>query len=1753
MTSDGHTLRETWSNALNEAVTAFQAHLISGQSSSWKRIPLPSKKSSSDSTKSKAHNPLRPDIRDVSVYRKTTKTGDVYRIILDVPAGEESNDLEAWRATIVTPELRQEWDPAVESAQVLEMCDPSTRIIKTNFTLGWPANPRDAVLISRTFHDTSTLVDISTSLPRSPDEPSYLRPSPPHVRSHVSLFALCIQLLSPEGRAKRVRVTCFWQHDLKTVWNIGVPVSIPQQLSLMIIGLLDTVKTRQLKVPSLTAYGLGVSIERLSFDIGRAALTIDYVIVPEDQEAVQDSSEVHGPDDLYVIKEQRRLQRSLKFLLPSCDGWDIRVATRASSESVAQLPWSTSANRFNSSKVSFQIQHAPLFDDHSVLKVKLIAEYSAALKGVRVNGLQHVIENSIDHELKSFRVSSQLLKDASSAANVSLSGASTSTATAESDVSDSSSLQRPILSRMNSGVDTIPRGPAFDKSILARIRRNYIYFSSLLQEPEAKWKRTSDVRGVSVTQLDSIDPTLVVYKAEATFVGVGLWDLYGTIVTPGTRAYWDRQYEDATLLEDVNELTELWHFKTKPAWPVTGRDCVLLKTVYKSPTTIHVFSFSVDDPRLFPVIPPVDIGTIRTQVDLQGWAIEALSPTTTQLTLLEQSDPKGWSGKATVPQQMIAAVAGVGEFVIKHGGPPVVTRLSGARSISQKYDHDRGLFRVEYEPSVSRKPSPTIDDGGPPHTRHNSIDGAGMITPERSVNSTSASVECELRCDSDTWATSFDIVIDPPPQSITCLWRHRLSAGGGGLWLTFGHDIPFNSEEHLQAIVRRAPVTAAKEKGIVMINGKRISVDVEDLPESEVKSLVKQKRVKPVRVPLDQPPVMRVIRRRRMGMEDGDSSDSDSTTSLLRKKEPGSQSPVGSTAPKVPSPLSNFFTTAMEQVSNTTQQAVAALVPPAVSANSVTFPEGKKPVHFALDALNFAQSYHRGLYRDNWTNVAENGLPIQKRSSPEISPIIPVYRGERVIEGTTADEVASVVFSYDCRKQWDDRFDSAVVLEEFGADCHTAFLVARTGFPFRDRGLLVASLIAREDKLAASETASSESDPVQSPAATSSVIYCVSASFNPTSLAHLSPLKYNPHVLPIGRVYIDAWILETLDPYTTEKYAIPSTRCTRLTAFDSAGSVPIAFNTMINAALPRAILALESYMKIVTPFPEMRFPLAGFRFAKASADEEKACWRLHYSSSLSILLSSKLETNSKFFTANILVAFENQKKICASNDGTDRSKTHGAPKPSGVNHLSRPSSPDALRRERGDGAGSLSPSRRHRKDLSSSMVTTSPGSVKATSRSRERTRTSSSTFSAGRNPTMRGPTDFIVAEVIINLRTYPEGYEVQVASRLLSKDAPSRPLPLSQVVESDLPSDTLPIAHSVHLLPPSPLYTSGTGVDTPTRHLLRLTLPTAQYEQPTVEDPLTGETRNAPPKPRWYKDLEEGEKRAVVRVTLRPLPEDRRKKNKKVVLVDGTSVSVNEKDVYKSSVSDEGNTAVLSRTPPQEGEDQFALPDSLSSPLAVQDSLLDPSFASTSLQNPSVLTENQNDESEGNTSAGEGNENITPESPGQVTPAEEKEMLAPAVTRRGFLGYISSYQAPLYLLKFKSSSSIGQTSSGMPRSPLVPSPSGSHPNSSHGVSAISSSVAAVARSVWTPRYSLSTVIALVLIAFLLGSLLRSLLSPADFIYVVTDLGDVPEGVTRGSSGELGPIEPGWREIKRLVELKYIVGGWDFQIAVVRRH
>ena len=872
----------------------------------------------------------------------------------------------------------------------------------------------------------------------------------------------------------------------------------------------------------------------------------------------------------------------------------------------------------------------------------------------------------------------------------------------------------------------------------------------------------------------------------------------------------------------------------------SGRDTVVLKTVYKSPTTIHAFAFSADDPNLFPQIPPVDPSVIRTQVDLQGWAIEALSPNTTLVTLLEQSDPKGWSNKASIPQQMITAVAGVGEFAIKCGGPPITTRLESARANRLRYDHERGSFRIEYEGSAKRRTEDTPDSAGP--------------------SSTLPVIECEIRCDLDTWASSLDIVVDPPPQSIAALRRHRFSSGGGGLWLTITHDAVFSEQERLQAIVRRGPMSAPKDKGLVMVNGAKVEVDIEEMPERDLKNLTKQKRIKPTRVPLDQPPVLGVIRKRRAEWDADKEGQGENGNGKSSADPLPSTTSFSTTPPSFATSFSKFFTYAVEQATTTTQQAVAAISPAMAGGEDATPSSSKLPMQYALDALAFVQDLHASPRGNGWTLVSEKDFPVQRKVFPEVSPIIPVHKGDKVIEGVAAEEIASVLTSYDCRKQWDTRFDSVSVLEAYGADAHTAFVIMKGGFPFRDRGFYMASLIARGTAPApapASRRNTVDVEHLSSEHHNRSAIYYVTASFSPESVNQFASSKYNAYSLPVGRVFLDAWMLETLDPYSAENYAIPSTRCTRAVAVDYAGSIPAAVNSMINGMLPKSILAVESYLKSLAPSPLTRLPAAGFMLAPSPEDKLRSqlTWTLRRRDASRTFLSVAFNPATRAYSS--LMILNGSTSLSPSPLKDDRT-----PRPSRlVPGPTPPSTQNPSSSQPEDSNENLEPS------ASESRIRAARSQ---SPRARDARRSSSIFTPRGE---VRLPVDLLVSELVVDSKLYPSGYDVQLRSRIEkgSKHQLALLAPPSDGAKGDAEADgehVLPVACAAYTLPPSPLHSAGLNVDRPPRHLLRFTLPTAQYQMTTIVDPLTGETRSAPAKPQWLLDLEEG--RAIIEVRVRP-------------------------------------------------------------------------------------------------------------------------------------------------------------------------------------------------------------------------------------------------------------------------------------------
>ncbi|KAG6836502.1 hypothetical protein H0H93_007431 [Arthromyces matolae] len=1676
--SDGSKLRQSWSAALNDAETLFR-QLLTSPANEWKRVTTKTENTSPKKGKAKASS--LPELTDVVVHRKTSKTGDdIYRLVLEVPLSEDFGSLEPWKAVLSTPELRQEWDPAVEEAHLLEVFDHSTRIAKTNFTLGWPANPRDAVTISRTYYDAMNVIDITTSLPRSPDEPAYLRPSPPFVRSHIPLFAWCIQLMQPPPSANppndkkklgKVRTTCFWQHDLKSMWGFGSSSNLTQQLSTMILGLFKTVLKRGTRVPKLIGYGNGVSIERLRFQIDRQALTIDYSIVPDDDPGLDNDTQVK---DVQVVREHRRLTRAIECLLPLSEGWDVRVTTKASSEEVEQLPWSAHAIRSSSSGSSsqnpsvppdhivFRLSHAALLDDHSILKVKVVIEISGPSSGLRLNGLPQAIQDVEDRDPLSYFMAQKTFQDVPNPVEFDFQSTSSMNSVHSSTSMDSAQA----LVRQTS----TERTAAADKSILSRVRRNYIYFSSLLQEPEAKWRRTTEGRGVAITQLDSIDPTLVVYRAEATFVGVGLWDLFGAVVSPGAKIYWDKQHEDAALLEDVNELTELWHYKTRPAWPVNGRDAVVLKTVYKSPTAIHVFSFSAEDPNLFPSIPPVEPNVIRTQVDLQGWAIEALSPTTTMLTLLEQSDPKGWANKTAIPTQMINLLAGIGEFAIKCGGPPVMTRLAGAKANELRYDHERSSFRIEYEASASRRTTSTSSEDG------------SIVSP---------TIECELRCDLDTWAHSLDIVVDPPPQSISCLRRHRLSAEGGGLWITMAHDAMFVDEDRLLAIVRRAP---GKEKGIVMINGAKVPVDVEELPEADIKLLTKQKRVKPPRIPLDQPPVMAALRRRNAEWD----ADSEGATRPNPLNTTNPALSAWASAPRLSSPLTRFFNYAVDQATTTTQQAMAAISPAVSTSSSATPSSSKAPMQYALDALAWTQEMHATVPSTGWQLVSEKGLPVHKKVVPEICSAIPVYKGFKVIEGVSAEELASVIMEPDCQKKWDDRYDSSFVLESFGSNFKTSFVISKAGFPWRDRGFYVASVMARAAATSTLLRTTSQSEVTEQSNSIRNAVFCVSASFCQDSVAKFSPAKYNSYLLPIGRLYLDAWILETLDPYTTENYAIPSTRCTRLVAVDYAGAIPAAVNTMINSTLPRAILAVETFIKgLQAPHPVTRLPAPGMVITDKKVEGHLAlastAWKLRKRDESRVLVSTRYKEEARVYVATIFIPPTTSRTSSpnltppTTTSNTEQNPVEQTPRISRL-QLGSTTEPnenadssfqsDNVTVSKPQTALLSTPRSSH---IRSSSITSSPvpssppppisplrgrsasSSSPPTSTSFIRGRTLSSAFTI--KGEVKQPVDLIVGEVVVDSKLYPEGYDVVLRSRLRKE--------------------------------------SGNSTLRGTKGKASLLA--------KVKVRVDGKDA-----------LVVGEKESLTSLGRDGLLDDR--------------------------VSKMG---VLSRIP----SESEPLPEELKLPIGIADELLDiestssktPDDSQPIMELPAVAEDSEK-------VANNANDQDAASSPSILTPRP-----AHVAASGGLLGFLNTYNTTLARFSLTGTNTTptidtnttiennnngngnmtSNNSEGKPSAAVDaesrPKTTGSPTTSLPGGLREGEGVASTVQT-RGGQFPLSTVLVVALIAFLIGSLLRSLLSPAEFMYFITDEREI-EGIS------------GWREIRRLVEIKYLVGGWDLQVAV----
>ena len=520
---------------------------------------------------------------------------------------------------------------------------------------------------------------------------------------------------------------------------------------------------------------------------------------------------------------------------------------------------------------------------------------------------------------------------------------------------------------------------------------------------------------------------------------------------------------------------------------------------------------------------------------------------------------------------------------------------------------------------------------------------------------------------------------------------------------------------------------------------------------------------------------------------------------------------------------------------------------------------------------------------------------------------------------------------WDCRRKWDHRLDSVQVFESYGANGQTVFLVSKAGFPFRDRGFYIASVVVRgalsgssslSNSLAPSMTISRQSSTEatmtgtlmsglggggaasgdHSSSSARRTIYCVSASFSADSVASFAPAKYNPHILPIGRVYVDAWVLETLDPYTKENYMIPSTHVTRYIAVDYAGSIPAAVNSMINASIPRCILALETFVKgpvgsVAAPIPVLRLPAPSLVMGMVGRKEEEmfagmkaSAWRLKKrdesrgvvwekfeaeEKNLRVCLHVKLPANVvKARTVTVRSASVSGLGAGKANIIDERLDPDGDEEGDGEQAVTPRPSWTVLRsrcsgtgHERGESmiispnvtpsstlnsipAANLSnpaisqirtsPSRQRQRTVSSA-TTSSPIVATASAFDGQRRGRSASEFSIkGMSGAARWPGNLVVAEIVVDKKMYTEGYEVKLWSRM-RKDVRvgQKGGFFSLKEEKDMSTDANVLPLQCAIYA-MPLSPMHSSGESGTRHLVRIVLPTSQIEREVIQDPLTG-------------------------------------------------------------------------------------------------------------------------------------------------------------------------------------------------------------------------------------------------------------------------------------------------------------------------
>lgn len=584
-------------------------------------------------------------------------------------------------------------------------------------------------------------------------------------------------------------------------------------------------------------------------------------------------------------------------------------------------------------------------------------------------------------------------------------------------------------------------------------------------------------------------------------------------------------------------------------------------------------------------------------------------------------------------QALISAVSGLGEFAIKSGAPPAVARLEGAQLAQTHLNLAKQVMKIKYESATSWTTVSAANKPGslPPHIV---AETPGLATPAVETAETpmftleekTKSIQCTIRCDSDKyWPTGIDIVVDPPASSVSALRRHKLAEAGGGLWVTITHNKPLMGNESVSLTLRPRTSEDKRDRATLSVNGSMMKVDIEEVDESELQSMKKQKRSKPTRRPLDQPPTLPVLRRQATSNSLQDPASTNLSPGQVSQLSPVIASNVWS---RFSSPLTSIYSSAAQSSRNLFLAKPLSAAPQdltkrtPIDALGVAFEQ-----LFRIHVDRFSESTSSDA---QWQQISKGPAGIVEcKTLPFVSSSIPVYRSSRIIQNYSAPEIISVIRSGDHRRVWDAKLMETNTLQSFGQGVTVDWSTQSMAFPLRPRGFITTSMTVKGDDAGTRSPLSSTSS---TPTATLT-FHVTTSSFDRADLLKHAD-RFNPQGYGIGNVVLEGWILETLDPYSHDHYPVPSTRCMYVTAVDF-GYLPLAANNMANAALPQRLSAIEKLLKgAAASLPMLKTPrdrlAVGKELLHARQNQHPSVYTLQSPSSKSSLIQSHASIDGSF-------------------------------------------------------------------------------------------------------------------------------------------------------------------------------------------------------------------------------------------------------------------------------------------------------------------------------------------------------------------------------------------------------------------------------------------------------------------------------------------------------------------------------------------